>query len=298
MIDKNNMSWGVVIVTYNPNVENLVNKINIISKLTDNLVVVNNGSDLDLDGDFLVINLGRNEGIAKAQNIGVKKLNTKFIFFFDQDSEIEESFFELMMDKWKKIENTDTKIGALSPCVIDKNLGSKQPVLIFLTNRIYKVNWSKDDQILKKTFPISSGMLVSMDAYVKSGGQNNKLFIDCVDYEFNLKLMQSGYNIYSTNAANIYHAIGVKKERRLLTKKIYPYNYPLFREYYFVRNSIYVLLKFRKSFKGITRLILKGILIRIIFIGYEEKKIDRIKIMIKGFLDGFRLFKNEIDNVR
>lgn len=296
----NKTKWGVVIVTYKPEMIQFNEKIKAISEITSNLVIVNNGPGINMSYSNL-INLDRNMGIAYAQNRGagyLRKKGVDLIFFFDQDSEIPSFFFNDMLMEWTKIGQNDTLIGALSPAVIDKNLNSTQAVLKFEKSKIIKVRWSREKEVIKDTFPISSGMLVSSEAFFKVRGLTDKLFIDYVDYEFNLKLMQSGYNIYSTNAANIYHAIGVKKERRLLTKKIYPYNYPLFREYYFVRNSIYVLLKFRKSFKGITRLILKGILIRIIFIGYEEKKIDRIKIMIKGFLDGFRLFKNEIDNVR
>ncbi|MGO3537275.1 MAG: glycosyltransferase, partial [Latilactobacillus curvatus] len=67
----NNLKWGVVIVAYNPEIRVFKKKIDAISKLTDGVVVINNGSKLSFDNDRIeLVNLDSNKGIAYAQNLG------------------------------------------------------------------------------------------------------------------------------------------------------------------------------------------------------------------------------------
>lgn len=287
----NNLKWGVVIVAYNPEIRVFKKKIDAISKLTDGVVVINNGSKLSFDNDRIeLVNLDSNKGIAYAQNLGADILREKqkeFFFFFDQDSEFSQSYFLDMINEWLLISKDDTSLGALSPNVIDKNFNYAQPILYFSNNKIVKHTLNKNKvERIKNTLPISSGILISDKAYKDVKGAKADYFIDFVDFELDLNLMKHGYTIYSTSKTQIMHAIGKKDERIFFSKKIYPTNHPIFRDYYFMRNGCLTFRLYGKKYKGIRKLIIRSFMIRYIFVIYEKEKLKRIHYLSKGILDG------------
>lgn len=281
--------FGVVIVTYNPNMSKLREDIGKIQKTTDNLVIVNNGSSELLNLPTEVMELKGNKGIAEAQNLGAKFLKSKdisFVFFFDQDSEFDSDYFKKMLSIWDQISKMDEKIGMLSPEILDKNFGNTSSILQLSKKGLEKLNFSDEKMIACNTLPISSGILVSTEAFFKVHGTQTKLFIDFVDFELDLNMIIHGYHIFSTNHCNIRHSIGNKKQRSFFGKTVYPSNHAVFRDYYFYRNGIYVYKKYGNSFKGIRRLVLRSYLIRFIMVYYEEQKFKRIVATIHGIFDG------------
>lgn len=73
-----NLKIGALIVTYNPEISKLFSNINAISQQVDRVVVVDNGSInykniIEVTNSFNIkmINLGKNLGVAAAQNIGM-----------------------------------------------------------------------------------------------------------------------------------------------------------------------------------------------------------------------------------
>ncbi|MDG2978938.1 glycosyltransferase [Latilactobacillus curvatus] len=284
-----NINWGVVIVAYNPDTLDFNKKIEKVTKLTKNLIIVNNGDDLVETGlDYTLVNLRENRGIAYAQNFGAKLLSLReveLIFFFDQDSDFNDDYFEIMLKEWKMLSSLDSSIGMLSPSVIDKNFNYSQPILILKNNSIEKVVLNKEDESIKDTLPISSGILVSDAAFKKVKGTKEDYFIDYVDFELDLNFINSGYSIYSTGKAFIRHAIGKKEKRKFLFKSIYPSNHPVFREYYFMRNGILVYKSYGKYFKGVKNLIIMNAIRRFLYTFYEENTMLRISKLCKGIVD-------------
>ena len=100
-------NWGVVIVLYNPNLNQLNLTLAQILPQTRQVALVNNGPSLQKEGIVLrPYELGDNKGIAYAQNYGVALLkkrnpNLEYVFFLDQDSEISSSFFSSMLEAWQ-----------------------------------------------------------------------------------------------------------------------------------------------------------------------------------------------------
>lgn len=287
-------NWGVVIVTYNPDVKQLEEKIEQLVKCSENIIIVNNGHSLELFQfpQSQVINLDKNMGIAYAQNLGAKFLRDKSIekiFFLDQDSDISEEFFYQMLLTWDEVQQIDSHLGMLSPRVIDKNFKTTQKLTILNSSGMNQSVFTGKHSIIKDTFPISSGILVATDVYFAVGGETSELFIDFVDYDLNLKLKSSGYNIYSTNNAAIYHSIGKKTVRNFFGKKIYPTNHAIFRDYYFVRNAIYLSRKYGNSFIGLRPWIYRALLIKVLYVFYESKKLQRFHALFQGLFAGMKM---------
>ncbi|MDG2978940.1 glycosyltransferase [Latilactobacillus curvatus] len=288
-------SWGVVIVAYNPDVNKFKKKIEKASEYIPNLVIINNGERIELD-DVDVINLEDNKGIAYAQNYGVKylsKISVDVIFFFDQDSKFDSEYFSEMLKEWLHIKQKDDKTAMLSPLIVDEKFNNISRMMAIRSNSVKLVKLSENEhQIIKNTLPISSGVLVERKFYELVGGTKPILFNDLVDHELDLNLIRNGFSTYSTNRVRLLHNIGNKTKRKLLWKNIYPYNYPLTREYFYMRNSMFLIKNYSKDFKGLKSYIGRTLMIRLIFTFYEPHKIKRANAMIKGIFDGVKLPKD------
>lgn len=291
------LTWGVVIVTFNPNWDTFIKKVKGLTNPKRSIVIVNNGEDVELKNEgFKLINLHENKGIAYAQNIGAKSLikeKKDILFFFDQDSICNYEYFDDMLKVWGNIQVNDESIGMLSPIIIDKKFNYTQSVLVLNEEGIGKKIFDKQKvENIKNTLPISSGIAVSSKAYSDVKGLNDLFFIDYVDFEFDLNLIKNGYSIYSTNAVSILHSIGRKEKRKFFFKTIYPSNHPLFREYYFIRNGIIVYKMYGGEFKGLKKMIIRSFAIRSLSAFYEKNKFKRLQNLWRGLIAGVKLNKN------
>lgn len=287
--------YGIVIVTYNPNLDELNKK---VDKYTTNsnavVVIVNNGNKLNISehSNLIIKNLGKNMGIAYAQNIGIDYLQEKGIdlaFLLDQDTKLEKKYFEKMLKKWQSLKIKDSKLAVLSPVAFDRKAKK-------LLSTKHLVNDNLEIEFLKSgdkynTLPISSGILVDTNIFEKVGGNCSEYFIDWVDFQFDLDIIDAGYHVYTTADIKINHQIGNASTRKLLWKKIHPSNHSAFRNYYFFRNGILFMNKNRLH-KFVKKFVINALLKRSICIFYEENKIDKLKAMINGIKDARKIIKN------
>ncbi len=113
-----------------------------------------------------------------------------------------------------------------------------------------------------------------------------KLFIDYVDFEYCMRLKKNGYNIYQCNDAVIYHSVGNLVNWKIFGLNFYSTNHSPLRLYYRTRNRFYLRKLylndykafFKKDFKQVLKETLKIILV-------EHKKIEKLKMIIKGYWD-------------
>lgn len=289
------MKFGIVIVTYNPNISLLENNIKNYSNISNYVVIVNNSStDIKVRSKCSVINLHKNKGIAFAQNKGVESLlnaGVDYVFFFDQDSIVENDYFYKMLELWKKIEKENKKIGALCPSIYDRNQGVVSHIDIVDNN----TSVFCDSKIaVCNTLPISSGMLTKVDIFNEVGGNISGMFIDWIDFDYDIRLILNGFNVYTTSLVCIDHAVGNATKHRFFHKEIAVSNHAPLREYYFFRNGVYLVKKDGKKFKPIRKMVVNMLLRRIVFVFYESNKCLRIKYIIRGLYDGFRGKLNEV----
>lgn len=282
-----------VIVSYNPELDNLLKLIEALKVQGVSPVVVDNGT-LDKDvADMLsischVILMDDNVGIAKAQNVGIDFCRSKgceYVIFFDQDSDISASFVDALLSDYTKASQTsDGKVASIGPVFTDSRYGFYYKVI-----KLDKLGFRKkvDPQYESEPFEvsliISSGSLIPIAILEDVGYMDEKLFIDYVDTEWCLRAIAKGYKIYVATSAQMSHAIGDKMVSAL------GFNIPVhspFRRYYRVRNALIfsrmshvpVIMKVRDN---IFNVIHQGILIMT-----QKNKKAYVKSMVKAIKDG------------
>ncbi|MCT8332225.1 glycosyltransferase family 2 protein [Leptospira sp. 85282-16] len=289
-------SVGVVIVCFNPDlneVENLLIKIsnkNVFPVLVDNFS--SNTDRVMLEKlakkySAKIIFLPENYGIAKAQNLGItecKKENFDFILFFDQDSDPDKSLILKLIEAYKKLsQDVKVKIGILGSRYNDPRQNNPPPFLRFVGLRMIRCNCKYEDSLVPVDYVIASGSMVSMPALNEIGDMREDLFIDYVDIEWGLRAKNKGFQNYGVCNALMNHSLG-DKPRKFLNKNI-PIHSPL-RHYYHFRNAILLYkvdwIPLNWKLVDCYRLILKFVFYSI----FTEKPLEHFKMMIRGIIHG------------
>lgn len=219
----------------------------------------------ELDNVTIIRNR-RNEGIARALNIGAQQAIEKgyeFLLTMDQDSCADESMVSRMLECLDGL-NME-KIGIVSPFHVtgSGNVPGREVCQDVMT-------------------PMTSGCLLNLAAYRSVGPFRDDFFIDFVDNEYCLRLRRNGFGVYRANQARLGHTVGD-------TKKYGPFiatNHSPLRRYYKTRNRFRVFCDYVRDFPGhclfdLVRL-MKEITSIILF---EREKLDKLIMMWRGWRD-------------
>ncbi|QNQ82771.1 glycosyltransferase [Lactobacillus sp. PV012] len=267
----NKAKLGIVVVTYNPNINDFYKNMKIISTLSNNIVIVDNNSNDQIYrgieqlkesySNLSIIRLSENKGIGYAQNIGIEYLNNKvenYYLFLDQDSSITLFNLKKLIKIFEKI--NDQNVVAIGPAQ-DYDV---------LNNHV-----EKTDKL------ISSGSLVKKAAFEKIGKYKSAFFIDYIDYEWCWRAQKQGYKVYKTDLVEMNHeTTGVNRYRGHTVD-------PIFRLYYIFRNSTYLVLYEKIPIKAKIVMIVRNSG-KLMFQFRLPKKKLRIKSVMKGIKDGLR----------
>jgi rhamnosyltransferase len=136
---------------------------------------------------------------------------------------------------------------------------------------------------------ITSGSLFSLAAYDAVGGFREEFFIDCVDYDFCLRLRTRGYRIIQILEYGFQHSLGVGKQHRLLGFTIDTYRHDPQRLYYLVRNSIVLALEYICADPLYTCAVGYGLAGKVLeIVLWKTERRQRFKALICGVADGLR----------
>ena len=234
-----------VIVAYQPDGELLAQLVQALAPQISGGIVVNNGSDLPLPGDFLqqknfaVEHMHSNTGVATALNAGFQwalAQGAEFVITFDQDSEPAPDMVSALMDAYQTLVTTGRKVGAVGPQQVDRRTGRRAPFLEPISR--YRRRVTPDvRQVMEVDHLITSGCLVPMQVWSDAGHFLDELFIDYVDIEWSLRLRHRGWHLYGVGAATLSHSIGDKVAHWWGIP--FPWHTPL-RHYFIFRNAAYL----------------------------------------------------------
>jgi rhamnosyltransferase len=257
---------GLVFVVFHPQPDE-IEKICKISKKYTGVIVDNTPSstydNYTQNSNIKYLRLGKNEGIAKAQNIGIKYLYKdpaiQYIILFDQDSEFDIDLPLRLAQEHNRISQFKN-LAALGPLIIQKE-----------TKQIYRSVLHQEKNIEKgfqqKDEIIASGCCVPMKVYQEVGLLDENLFIDFVDCEWCFRAESKGYICGITHNIHMNHKVGINQKH--IGKHTIIISAP-FRYYYQYRNLIlldfksYVPFRFKifKTAKALIRLIYFPLLIK------------------------------------
>lgn len=264
-----------VIVTYNIGVQ-FLDCFNAIKNQVDKIIIVDNGSNFEtikvlkdiesMNESVIIYNLD-NRGIAGALNQGIAFAldnNYKWLLTMDNDSIASENMVESMLNTYNCLEEKDKKnIASIFPTYLEQ---------AFLQNNDKKSN-DKGSKYNFVNTEITSGNLVKVEVFNNVGKFIDELFIDYVDHEFCLRLLEKGYKLIQLEDAFLFHRLGNSGEKKILGFRTTFTNHSPLRLYYITRNSLYTWGKYYKKFP---KIIIKDIIFYIRktlkIVLYEENK--------------------------
>ena len=267
------------VVLYNPKRDVVGNIVSYLRDL-DILYAVDNserpdretvGHILQLNEKVVYLSKGENLGVATALNTAAReaiKGNCHFLLTMDQDSRAAEGM-----------------IGNMLECLEGRDLDRVAIVSPF--HSLFAGSGGDDAPSCQEVpFVMTSGNLLNLSAYLQVGPYLDKLFIDCIDYDYCLRILGCGLTIVRANRAVLHHALGDIKSFKILHKTITTSNHSPLRRYYNTRNRFYIWETYgsvaqdfvredRRKFFGEIRNVLLG----------EKDKLGKMKMMIRGYLD-------------
>lgn len=231
-----------VVVTFHPDLTVLGRQIKQLKAQQTYIIVVDNGSNVDLlewnqNHQCLIdeiILLGSNLGIAAAHNIGIQHAREQgfsHVLLMDQDSVPEPGMVETL---WIQAEK-HTCSAAIGPRYVDPRQDNPPPFLQIKGLKLVRHTCSDSTEALPVDYLISSGSLIPISTLDTVGGMREDLFIDYVDIEWGLRAKQMGFQSYGVCDARMLHSLGENPVK--FFKRSIPIHSPL-RHYYHFRNAI------------------------------------------------------------
>lgn len=280
------MKFAGMVTFYNPSKENINNILKYIDGL-DKLYIVDNSSINNLDlipknPKLKYLPNCDNLGIARALNIAsLKAINDgyKWLLTMDQDSELTLDVLNKLKDF--VLNNNTSNIGIISPYHDIVTHEKKNNIAIEEVDTV-----------------MTSGNLLNLDIYMKIGGFKDWFFIDNVDLEYCLNLKKNGYKVIRLNNVIMKHNLGNVSIHKFFGKKCICSNHNAIRRYYMIRNLFYLNDLYGNDFKEYCKFLFnnqKGQVKYVIF--FEKDKINKLKMMYKGYRDYKKGKKGRIDKL-
>lgn len=294
------MKIAAGIVLMNPQIERLKNNISSVINQVDCLCLIDNHSENIAEikqlvtkfNNIILIELDENKGIAFALNRIVDfadNNNCEWVLTLDQDSICPDN----LIDEYKKYLGYDSTVAMFTPKIVDLNEGNGSAV-----------DYKGDFEYVERC--ITSAGLLNVKSSRAVGNFDERMFIDYVDFDLCQNLLNHGYKILRVNTAELVHEVGNAQKITLfnrigkvfkikkLQKTVYTYNHSPLRTYYYVRNTLYYIAKYKDTINVAAekRCLIRWLALKFLF---EKEKTAKIKATIKGIRDSKILIK-ELQN--
>jgi rhamnosyltransferase len=234
---------AAVVTAFQPGDE-LAGLVRALRPQVSRVVVVDDGSDPRADpaleaaraAGALVVRHGGNLGIAAALNTGIRAARTDavgglaHVVTFDQDSRVSPDFVPALVATARDATAAGVRVGLVAPAEVE---GLPSPVTGY------------DRGFLLAATPIQSGLLIPLTTLDAVGPFTERLFIDCVDTDYALRVADTGRAVVLASGTVLGHDLGRRHTPRVLGRPLRVGGEPLslvhsapFRYYYLVRNRV------------------------------------------------------------
>ena len=267
------MKIAGVVVLYNPD-EKINSNIDSYINHLDRLYIVDN-SDVNNKSLFnnkkieYIFN-GENLGIAKSLNVGAEKAYKEkydWLLTMDQDSYFEKDNLDKLISFTSKVDYNS--VGIVSPW--------------HLTKENKEISKNEYDEVIDV---MTSGNLVNLSLWKKIGGWKDYFFIDNVDIEYCMNLNSNNYKVISYNKSLLRHSLGNITMHKLFKKTVYSSNHNYIRQYYMIRNLMYLKDLYYDKYKDQIDHMIRGAKGRFKnILVFEKDKYRKIRNMQRGYRD-------------
>lgn len=246
------MKLAVSVIFYNPSENNIKHALS-LANYFDNVYIFDNSNkaqnNLVSGNRIRYIPYFHNKGIAQALEDALQMSivdNNDFLLTLDQDSTYPFKQHLAIIERLRKLDLNKDAIFALT------------------TNHDYELVKDHSEKLV--TDAITSGNFINLklikeyDIHFPS-----ELFIDYVDFEFDRRVLEKGFNIIQSYEYYVNHQIGSPLKKNILGIKFDCMNHSPIRYYYRFRNAYYLKHKYPDYYKKLA---------------FKTLKIDRIKMSL------------------
>ncbi|WP_123914017.1 glycosyltransferase family 2 protein [Georgenia muralis] len=237
-----------VVVTYRPDLARTRLLLEALAAQCGRVVVVDNGSSVTAalaevcaHAGAELVPLPVNEGIARAQNVGIERATTLgawAVLLSDQDSMPAPDMVDRLLDGLRRATAAGLRVGAVGPVSSDTRSATEQ--MVYVARR-----WGPrrarpeeaHDGLVEAAFLIASGCLVTVEALAAAGPMNEAWFIDHVDLEWGLRARRHGFDLLAVTDARLDHELGDRLARVPGRAQEVHVHAPV-RNYYLARNTV------------------------------------------------------------
>lgn len=272
-----------VVILYHPDVPATLNNIRSYAEFTGALYVIDNTGNNNAAGvlqkelqnisnRIVYLPNNKNEGIGKPLNSAAAMAiqnGYSWLLTMDQDSWFKNDQLDIYREEFEKLFLHDASVAVVSPR--------------------YKSNKAVAGVTYREvTAAITSGSLIQLGIWQKTGGYNESLFIDEVDHEYCYRAKSMGYKVINFENILLEHTIGKEKVSGYfgVFAKRPRVLHSAGRLYFIIRNYLYVRKKYKdiypEEFKGRDKQVLTTLKNNLLFGGAFFKNLSSI---IKGYND-------------
>lgn len=238
-----------ITVTFNPDAARLAAQLTALAAQVSRMIVVDNGSRLPvreelhalLDPGVLArtqwLALEENQGLARGFNVGVREARSwgaRFALLLDHDSIPARDMVGHLVAAHAA--GDGVPVAATGPRVHDERDDREFPFIRLAWPRNRQLHCSGPDGTVACDFLISSGCLLSLQAFEEIGEFDETLFIDNVDLEWCFRARSRGYALFGACGARLDHRLG--DERLAILNRYEIVVHSPERLYYMTRNRL------------------------------------------------------------
>jgi len=224
---------------------------------------------------------GENRGLSRAFNSVLKDPSASwqdddYVVFFDQDSSISEGHIEALISEFETLCALGYPVGCLGPVYFNTSSGCVERP---------KMRKPLNDLSFEVSSIITSSMLCTYGGLHKISFWNENVFLDMADWDICWRMQKSGQLCCLTEAVTLHHSLGNGE------KKIGPLRLRIgspFREYYQIREALYLLFKSYTPLKFRVRFIAMLFIRTPLHLLFLEHRKERMKYVLKGVRDFFK----------
>lgn len=219
-----NSKFLALIVTFNPDLERLNQCVSSIANQVDKILIVDNGSKnqnsiskfLTKFENIIFFKKETNKGLSKNYNEGIqfaRENNYDFLLILDQDTICEKNLIEEVS------KHSNDEYAVFVPFKQHRNKDYQQHLY-----RISSEDRHHGNAEVVRT-AINSGTCINLHTLPPNFQFNEKLFVDCIDWDFYLRLQSAGFKTLRVNTTRIFVEIGNTTKHKFFSYTWFAKNY-------------------------------------------------------------------------
>lgn len=303
------LDLSIIIVNYNVKefLQNLIHSIcRAGEKIKYEIIIVDNASD-DGSVEFLrekfselklIVN-EKNLGFSKANNIGLKYAQGKYILLLNPDTIVQEDTFEKMINFFET-----TPDAGMAGCKILNPDGTLQLACrrsfpgpwtsfckvtglsgLFPNSRLfarYNLTYLNEDQTYEVDAISGSFMMIKREAYEKVGNLDEQFFMYGEDLDWCYRMQKAGYKVYYVHNTTIIHYKGESTRRSSIDETKFFYN------------AMHLFVKKHLATSFLVEIILRmAIVVRKFFAFWGRRKLIVVSVILDFIFFDLALFAGE-----